>query len=690
MSVSQQKNHNQTKLRRPTPQHRNPKKVHRLNRLDRPLAGLDCETTGIDYRHGCRPYYVSIYNIDPRTEEDDCWEWLWHVNPFTREPIIPPENLKELQHVIDKLEEEQHIFCIHNSKFDVGMLKSIGIRPPSFDDIEDPLIAHHVLASGESHGLKDSSQLYCGIPDDDEDSLKRQVIDIALPLARSLGWDVRREKVDGVKFHHPHFPTASKWDWKQEMWILRELAKHFDYPEDHPWWNLVKTYGMRDSIRVVGVWSVFRNELTAEGLWPQYRERMDLVTPVAQAQDHGMTLYEDRLTKTNEDFVAKLAVKTEELMARVPDWFDNPGSPKQLARLLYEEWQLPVLLLSKSKKSPGTHKDAVKALKDALDHNCIAYSFLENLEAFRHLKAAVGYMGAYRRGAFRTEHPGRLRLHTDINITGTDTTRLSTSNPSQQNISNQDDYNLRLLFGPLPGREWFSIDQSNVEMRLFAYCSGDKRLIEAFERGEAVHLIFAEVLYPKEFAQCLRDGTPFKDKYKKTLYQWIKNGNFALIYGASEKKANATYRLDGAYSLIKRHLPLVDEFIRKMHGYVESQGYVELLGGYRLQVPKSEPHKASNYFIQGSAGWAIQVAMNRIWRYLKDIPDYKMILQVHDELVFDFPLAEPGVNENIIFHIADLMEKSGDDIGIPLPVEINRHTDSWAVGEHLYHKAAQC
>ena len=144
-----------------------------------------------------------------------------------------------------------------------------------------------------------------------------------------------------------------------------------------------------------------------------------------------------------------------------------------------------------------------------------------------------------------------------------------------------------------------------------------------------------------------------------------------------------------------------------MHGYAINQGYVELLGGYRLQVPKGEPHKAANYFIQGSAGWAIQVAMNRIWEYLEPIPDYKMILQVHDELVFDFPLAEEGVNENIIFHIADLMEMSGDDIGIPLPVEITRHnpnrtidikkksgevitlkTDSWAVGEHLKHKAA--
>ncbi len=680
----------QSKTRKPKARAKSSSSTNRWqekDRLTRPLAGLDTETTGSDARHGCKPYYVSIYTLNPATELDDCYEWEWDVDPFTRNPIIPDADIKAIQHRIDSLVKLGYIFNIQNCKFDVDMLLAIGISPPPFEYIEDPLIAHHLVASNESHSLKDASLKYLGIPDDDEDDLREQIVNIALPMARKLKWDVKRDKVKGVKFHHPHFPTSSEWSWKQEMWILRALAKHYNYPPEHKWWTLVSRYGMNDSIRVVGTWMVFREYLTDEGLWPQYRERMNLITPIHAAENHGLTLNLNLLDDLEEDYSGKLATATEKLLAATPEWFKNPGSPKQLCRLFYEEWELPVLVLSKSKKSPGTDKNAVKAFKDCLDINCPAYDFLVTLEDFRHLKAALTYADTYRRGAFGLKEFGWLRLHTTINSTGTVTTRLSTSNPSQQNVSKQKDYNLRRIFGPAPGRVWFSIDQSNVEMRLFAYCSGDAKLIKAFEDGYAVHLIFAEALYPREFEQCVKDGVSFKDRYDSTLYQWIKNGNFALIYGAAETKANATYRLPGAYTLIKQRLPLVDEFIRRMHTIAITQGYVELLGGYRLQVPRREPHKASNYFIQGSAGWAIQVAMNRVYEYLKQYgPEYKMILQVHDELVFDFPVAAPGVNERIICDVARIMEMSGDDINIPLPVEVNRHTESWAAKEHINHK----
>lgn len=687
-----------SELQKDTQQSRKPKAKSRrltsedrretqVDRLSRPLAGLDTESTGLDARHGCKPYYVSIYTLNPATGLDDCFEWEWDVDPFTRNPIIPDEDRKALQYRIDSLEKLGYIFNIQNCKHDIDMLTAIGVRPPRWENIEDPLVSHHLVASGESHALKDASLKYLGIPDDDEDDLHHQVVEVALPLARRLKWDVKKDKVKGVRFHHPQFPTASGWSWKQEMWILRALAKHYNYPLDHPWWTLVSKYGMNDSIRVVGTWLVFREALTDEGLWPQYRERMNLLEPIHAAEGHGLTLNLNLLDELEEDYSGKLAIETEYLLKTTPDWFQNPGSTKQLCRLFYEEWELPVLVLSKSKKSPGTDKNAVKAFKDCLIPTCPAYEFFTRLENYRHLKAALTYADTYRRGAFGLPEFGWLRLHTTINSTGTVTTRLSTSNPSQQNVSKQKDYNLRRIFGPAPGRVWFSIDQSNVEMRLFAYCSGDAKLIKAFEDGYAVHLIFAEALYPEEFAQCVKDGVSFKDRYESTYYQWIKNGNFALIYGAAETKANATYRLPGAYSLIKQRLPLVDNFIKRMHGIALSQGYVELLGGYRLQVPKREPHKASNYFIQGSAGWAIQVAMNRVYEYLKQYgPEYKMILQVHDELVFDFPVAAPGVNEKIICDVARIMEMSGDDIGIPLPVEVNLHTESWASKVHINHK----
>lgn len=320
-----------------------------------------------------------------------------------------------------------------------------------------------------------------------------------------------------------------------------------------------------------------------------------------------------------------------------------------------------------------------------------------------------------------------LVLHPNFNVTGTDTTRFSSNQPNQQNISKSfdprfGDFNLRKCYCPLPGREWYSGDYSNIELRIFAYACGDKSLIKAFEEGKSVHLIIAEALWPKEFAECLKrevkdPSWAFKTKYESTLYQWIKNGNFSLIYGAGEAKADRTYHQPGAYRKIRTMFPKIDSFMKRMGEQARDYGYVTTLGGYRLYIPynqygKLESHKAVNYFVQGSAGWAITLAMLRIWDYLNSFNDklsriggdasYSMIMQVHDELDFDFPIPTFGSaaypvtigegkkaitlttqNLQVITDIARLMEQSGDDLGMPTPVEFERHPDTWAVGEKL-------
>ncbi len=224
-------------------------------------------------------------------------------------------------------------------------------------------------------------------------------------------------------------------------------------------------------------------------------------------------------------------------------------------------------------------------------------------------------------------------LYPSFNPTGTATTRLSSHDPNAQNISKQEDFNLREVFGPLPGREWFAIDYSNIELRIFAYESGDKRLIEAFEQGKSMHLVIGQVLHPKLFDKLGPDGFA-----KAQQYRWTKNGNFSLIYGAGVKKANATYRVPDAYAKIRKTLPLIDDFIKRKSGEAARKGYVETLGGYRLQVPPNEPHKAANYFVQGSAGWCMILALIRVDEYLRTLGDnYRMTMTIHDELRFGLP-----------------------------------------------------
>jgi DNA polymerase I-like protein with 3'-5' exonuclease and polymerase domains len=316
-------------------------------------------------------------------------------------------------------------------------------------------------------------------------------------------------------------------------------------------------------------------------------------------------------------------------------------------------------------------------------------------------------------------------LHFWFNITGTKTTRFSSSQPNGQNIGKAEryddegnlieDFNLRKAFGPMPGREWYSVDYSNIELRLFAWESGDQNLINAFNTGYSVHLIFAEVVYPREFMLCRNEvlkklgqtpdksnlyldsttraaGDLFKSRYESSFYQWCKNGNFALIYGAGIEKADNTYHVSGAYDLIRSKLPLIDELMRNKNQEALTYGYVTLRPGcnYRLYVPWERPHVAVNYFVQGRAGWCMARAINRVHTYLKKLnaqlnlagfDRYRMIMTIHDELVFDFPKHER--NREVIAKIKWLMERSGDDVECPTPVEVELHTDNWGVGKKL-------
>lgn len=283
-----------------------------------------------------------------------------------------------------------------------------------------------------------------------------------------------------------------------------------------------------------------------------------------------------------------------------------------------------------------------------------------------------------------------LTLHPNFNITGTRTTRFSSHYPNAQNISKQERINLRAVFGPRPGRIWYALDYSNIEMRIFAYQCGDQSLIDCFESGKKVHLVVCEVLYPDLYAACVRDGVSFNERYEDTLYQWVKNGNFSLIYGAGWRRADSTYRYKGAYDLIRNRLPLIDQFMREKEREGRETGQVLTLCGYPLQVASSEPHVAVNYFVQGSAGWCIVLAMNRIDDYLRDLEaiygdthgGYRMVMTIHDELVFDFPDL-PHVETEIVPHIKGIMELSGRDIGVPTPAEVKRITDTWATGKKL-------
>jgi len=188
----------------------------------------------------------------------------------------------------------------------------------------------------------------------------------------------------------------------------------------------------------------------------------------------------------------------------------------------------------------------------------------------------------------------------------------------------------------------------------------------------------------------VRNGiTPFKvmmeavwgyfDKDDKH-YKPIKNGFYSIIYGAKKSHSDATFGKEDAVNSIIKRIPQVRSFTNKLHREIIKRGYITTIGGYRLYIPRNEPHKAVSGFIQGHAGWVIGQAMILCQEYLKQIKDVCMILQVHDELIFEGPV---GFHKTIGKELARLMSKAGEQYNIPTPINMTLITNNWAEGEEI-------
>jgi DNA polymerase I-like protein with 3'-5' exonuclease and polymerase domains len=303
-------------------------------------------------------------------------------------------------------------------------------------------------------------------------------------------------------------------------------------------------------------------------------------------------------------------------------------------------------------------------------------------------------------------------LFPSLNPTGTDTLRWSSSNPNETNISKKEDFNLRYTFGPAPGREWWSLDGKNLELRIPAYEAQEDELIKVFEHPDdppyygSYHLVIFDTLHPKEFAE---HGKKCKELYESTLYQWVKNGNFAIQYGAQEGTADRTYHVSGAYRRIKSRFRNISALNDYYVAYANKNGYVLTLPdksvdpkqGYPILCSRGSYGRVSPtvpfcYHVSGTACWWIGKAIARchaqLGRWQSEGFDGFTTMYIHDELVFDMPAKSPLLpggrvcpdpkRSNLwrIRILQKLMEEGGVDIGVPTPVSVEYHSDNWSQG----------
>jgi DNA polymerase-1 len=280
----------------------------------------------------------------------------------------------------------------------------------------------------------------------------------------------------------------------------------------------------------------------------------------------------------------------------------------------------------------------------------------------------------------RLINPATGRIHTSFNPAGTSTGRLSSSNPNLQNIpiKTEDGKRIRKSFVAKDGRVILSADYSQIELRLLAHFSEDPTLLEALRNDKDVHVATACEIF-----------NATEDRVTSEMRNLAKTINFGIIYGISafglSKQLGTTVSVSRNY--ISRYFDRYSEVKAYMKSSVEearNRGYTETLVGRRRPIPElvsgnrversRGEREAINTPIQGSAADIINLAMIRIFRRLEEGGfRSKMILQVHDELLFEVHETEL---EELQTHIKNDMENAWE-LRVPLRVEM-RPAKNWA------------
>jgi DNA polymerase-1 len=359
---------------------------------------------------------------------------------------------------------------------------------------------------------------------------------------------------------------------------------------------------------------------------------MPLVPVLARVEQNGVRLDTVLLAKISQELVQRMA-ELEEQAYRAAGAPFNLNSPPQLQEILYERLKLPVLGKT-PKGQPSTSEDVLEQLaaEHALPKLILEYRGLAKLRS------------TYTEKLPDAINPQTGRVHTSYHQAVAVTGRLSSSDPNLQNIPvrTAEGRRIRQAFIADKGNALLSVDYSQIELRLMAHLSGDPGLVRAFIEGKDIHQATAAEVF----------GLPL-DKVAGDQRRAAKAINFGLIYGMSAFGLARQLDIgrDQAGEYMKKFFeryPGVKAFMDRTRGQAREQGFVETLFGRRLYLPDINSRNqavrqyaertAINAPLQGSAADLIKKAMVELQAWLSaEHPDLRMIMQVHDELVFEGP-----------------------------------------------------
>jgi DNA polymerase-1 len=361
-----------------------------------------------------------------------------------------------------------------------------------------------------------------------------------------------------------------------------------------------------------------------------------------------------------------LAGRIEELRQKIYDLSGrefNVDSPKQLEKVLFYDLKLP----SGKRTKTGYSTDSMVLEKLAREHE-VAREIL-------HYRTLVKLKNTYLDNLTEYQSPVDGRIHASFNQTGAATGRLSCSDPNLQNIPIREDEGRRIRLAFVPGEEksvLMSADYSQIELRILAHFTQEPALMRAFERDEDVHRAVAAEVFGVPLEQVTRE----QRNYAKTI-------NFGIIYGVSSMGLSDRIQglsIKAAGELIRQYnkrFPSIDKFLKQCVKQAQDHGYVETIMGRRRPIPdinsavlsqsRASERMAINSVVQGSAADLIKQAMLNVHRRLqREKRPSRLLLQVHDELVFETPA-------NVVEQEAAMVREEmvgAMKLSVPLKVEV--------------------
>ncbi|AEC16861.1 DNA polymerase I [Gallibacterium anatis UMN179] len=412
-------------------------------------------------------------------------------------------------------------------------------------------------------------------------------------------------------------------------------------------------------------------------LWPQLNQTPSLVKlftevelPLSQVlarmERNGVLIDSDLLYQQSQEINARL-IQLEQQAHQLAGQAFNLASTKQLQEILFGKLGLPVLKKT-PKGAPSTNEEVLEEL--AYEHELP--KLLVEHRGFSKLKST------YTDKLPQMIDPNTGRVHTSYHQAVTITGRLSSSDPNLQNIPtrSEEGRKIRQAFIAPQGFKVVAADYSQIELRIMAHLSADAGLAYAFSHGLDVHRSTAAEVF----------DVPLEQVTSQQRYR-AKAINFGLIYGMSAFGLARQLQIprNEAQTYIDRYFhryPGVKQFMNDIQEKAKQQGYVETLLGRRLYLPelkssngmrrKAAERVAINAPMQGTAADIIKKAMIDIDRFIADKNDIRMIMQVHDELVFEVKEDKVEYYEKII---KDMMENAVK-LSVPLIVEVN-FGDNW-------------